>query len=78
MSKPWNRTPRGRFAGSKSLTDDQVLLIRKLASCTGLSHGQLSQQFGVSRSLVTRIVNGSSRAAGPKRPLSPLGGTQTA
>lgn len=78
MSKPWNRTPRGRFAGSKSLTDDQVLLIRKLASCTGLSHGQLSQQFGVSRSLVTRIVNGSRRAAGPVPAPNPMDGAQAA
>ena len=76
MNQAWKRTQGGQFAGSKALTDDQVLLIRELASCTSLSHGQLARQFDVSRSLVTRILGGSRRAAGRKRPPSPSDGTQ--
>lgn len=59
------RTPGGRFAGGQ-LTDADTEDIRILA-LGGESHGRLARRYGVSRSLVTRIVNGTRRA--PRKPL---------
>jgi hypothetical protein len=63
MSKPQARTASGRFAGRAHLSDEQVVLIQKLAANTDRSHGDIARQFGVSRPLVSRIVNGTRRAA---------------
>lgn len=50
--------PRGEVNGQSKLTESSVAEIRKLFSECGFTRTKLSLVFGVSRSLVSRIVSG--------------------
>uniref|UniRef100_A0A7I5ECG5 Paired domain-containing protein n=1 Tax=Haemonchus contortus TaxID=6289 RepID=A0A7I5ECG5_HAECO len=56
----------GRTLGSRSLTEEQLAAIAR-GSMQGLTHAQLSEQFGVSRSTITKAIGRIKARGGPTK-----------
>ena len=54
------RSPRGEVNGRVKLTEDQVMTIRARYALTGVTQGQLADDYGVTRSNIGCIVGGKS------------------
>lgn len=62
ISKGRDNRTLGEINGCAKLTNEQVLQIRKIATESNLFHKEIADQFGISRTAVTNIINRKSWA----------------